>query len=73
MYVFGGYHEATRLIGGIFILVGLALSFVSRWFLIMDVLPGFWMVVSYFTGFCPTEVLLTRIGVPHRNMAEAHR
>lgn len=63
MYVCGGRGDATRLMGGIFVLSGVLLSFVSSWFLLVAAIPGIMMLLSFFTGFCPSENVMKRLGV----------
>jgi hypothetical protein len=53
---------------GAFILLSLALGiegspiFVSKWFLAFTAFVGFNLLQSGFTGFCPPEILLTKMG-----------
>ena len=51
-----------RLVAGIFVLIGTALSFwCSHWFLILPAFVGLNLVQSVFTGFCPLEKLLDKV------------
>lgn len=58
-----------RIMAGAFVLLSLALGvegspvFVSKWFLAFTAFVGFNLLQSGFTGFCPPEKLLTRLGV----------
>ena len=57
-----------RIMAGFFILLTLALGiegspiFVSKWALAFTGFVGFNLFQSGFTGFCPPEKLLTRLG-----------
>jgi hypothetical protein len=57
-----------RIMAGAFVLLSLALGvegspiFVSKWFLAFTAFVGFNLLQSGFTGFCPPEKLLTRLG-----------
>jgi hypothetical protein len=58
-----------RIMAGAFVLLSLALGvegspiFVSKWFLAFTAFVGFNLLQSGFTGFCPPEKLLARLGV----------
>ena len=58
-----------RIMAGFFILLSLALGyhaspiFVSEWFLAFTAFVGFNLLQSGFTGFCPPEKLLAKMGV----------
>lgn len=58
-----------RIMAGFFILLSLSLGvegspiFVSKWFLAFTAFVGFNLLQSGFTGFCPPEKLLSRLGV----------
>jgi hypothetical protein len=62
-------ERIIRIMAGAFILLSLALGvegspiFVSKWFLAFTAFVGFNLLQSGFTGFCPPEKLLTRLGV----------
>ncbi len=68
MYVCGGRGDGVRLMGGLFVLAGVLLSFASRWFLLLAVLPAVMGILSFFTGFCPSEMVMQRLGVPKRDL-----
>ena len=57
-----------RIMAGFFILLTLALGFdgspifVSKWFLAFTAFVGFNLFQSGFTGFCPPEKLLAKMG-----------
>lgn len=61
-------ERIIRIMAGGFVLLSLALGveesplFVSRWFLAFTVFVGFNLLQSGFTGFCPPEKLLSRMG-----------
>ncbi len=58
-----------RIMAGAFVLLSLALGyhgsplFVSEWFLALTAFVGFNLLQSGFTGFCPPEKLLAKLGV----------
>ncbi len=62
-------ERAIRIMAGFFVLLSLALGveesplFVSRWFLAFTAFVGFNLLQSGFTGFCPPEILLRKLGV----------
>ena len=62
-------ERIIRIMAGTFILLSLALAvdgipiFVSKWFLAFTAFVGFNLLQSGFTGFCPPEKLLTKMGV----------
>ena len=62
-------ERIIRIMAGGFILLSLALGiegspvFVSKWFLAFTAFVGFNLLQSGFTGFCPPEKLLARMGV----------
>lgn len=62
-------ERIIRIMAGSFILLSLALGidgspvFVSKWFLAFTAFVGFNLLQSGFTGFCPPEKLLARMGV----------
>ena len=62
-------ERIIRIMAGFFVLLSLALGieesplFVSRWFLAFTAFVGFNLLQSGFTGFCPPEKLLAKLGV----------
>ncbi len=62
-----------RIMAGFFILLSLALGiegspiFVSKWFLAFTAFVGFNLFQSGFTGFCPPEKLLSKMGFKRGN------
>lgn len=61
-------ERIIRIMAGFFVMLSLALGwqgspvFVSEWFLAFTAFVGFNLFQSGFTGFCPPEKLLTRMG-----------
>lgn len=61
-------ERIIRIMAGFFVMLSLALGwqgspvFVSEWFLAFTAFVGFNLFQSGFTGFCPPEKLLTRLG-----------
>lgn len=61
-------ERAIRIMAGSFVLLSLALGvdgsplFVSKWFLAFTAFVGLNLLQSGFTGFCPPEKLLARMG-----------
>ncbi len=66
-------ERIIRIMAGFFVLLSLALGieesplFVSRWFLAFTAFVGFNLLQSGFTGFCPPEKLLAKLGVKRGN------
>jgi hypothetical protein len=62
-------ERIIRIMAGFFVLLSLALGyhgspvFVSEWFLAFTAFVGFNLLQSGFTGFCPPEKLLKKLGV----------
>ena len=53
-----------RLLAGSLVLVSVALAcFVSPWWLLLAVFVGLNLVQSAFTGFCPAEIILRKLGL----------
>jgi hypothetical protein len=61
-------ERIIRIMAGFFVLLSLALGyhgspvFVSEWFLAFTAFVGLNLLQSGFTGFCPPEKLLARMG-----------
>ncbi len=61
-------ERIIRIMAGFFVLLSLALGipespvFVSKWFLAFTAFVGLNLLQSGFTGFCPPEKLLTKMG-----------
>lgn len=66
-------ERIIRLMAGFFVLLSLALGipespvFVSKWFLAFTAFVGLNLLQSGFTGFCPPEKLLVRMGFKRGN------
>ena len=62
-------ERIIRIMAGSFVLISLALGieesplFISRWFLAFTAFVGFNLLQSGFTGFCPPEKLLVKMGL----------
>ncbi|MCE1181937.1 MAG: DUF2892 domain-containing protein [Rhodocyclales bacterium] len=62
-------ERIIRIMAGFFVMLSLALGyhgspiFVSEWFLAFTAFVGFNLFQSGFTGFCPPELLLKKLGV----------
>ena len=62
-------ERIIRIMAGFFVLLSLALGyhgspvFVSEWFLAFTAFVGLNLLQSGFTGFCPPEKLLKKLGV----------
>ncbi len=56
-----------RILAGTVVLTGLALGhFVNAWWLLLSAFAALNLIQSAFTGFCPPEILLRKLGVPAR-------
>ncbi len=66
-------ERIIRIMAGFFVLLTLALGipespvFVSKWFLAFTAFVGLNLLQSGFTGFCPPEKLLARMGFKRGN------
>ena len=66
-------ERIIRIMAGTFILLSLALGvegspvFISQWFLAFTAFVGFNLLQSGFTGFCPPEILLSKMGIKRGN------
>jgi len=57
-------EQAIRVLAGTFVLLSLALAqLVSPWWLLLAAFVGVNLIQSSFTGFCPAELMLKRLGV----------
>jgi DUF2892 family protein len=55
------------LVAGTLVLTGLALGyFVNEWWLLLPTFVGFNMFQTAFTGFCPLERILMKLGIGQR-------
>jgi len=54
----------VRLLAGTMVLLSVALAhFVSPWWLFLAVFVGCNLIQSVFTGFCPAEIVLHKLGL----------
>lgn len=57
-------ENAIRILAGTLVLLSVALAhFVNPVWLVLAVFVGLNLIQSAFTGFCPAEILLKRLGV----------
>jgi len=62
-----------RAIAGLFVLASLALGwFVTPWAYLFTAFVGANLFQSAFTGFCPMEIVLERLGVAERTREMKH-
>jgi hypothetical protein len=63
-----GTERIIRTFAGAVILTSLALGYyVSPYWYLLTAFAGFNLLQSGFTGFCPPEKLLSKLGVPRSN------
>ena len=56
-------ESSIRLLAGTLVLLSVALAhFVSPWWLFLAVFVGCNLIQSVFTGFCPAEIILRKLG-----------
>jgi len=57
-------ESCIRLLAGTMVLLSVALAhFVSSWWLLFAVFVGCNLIQSVFTGFCPAEIILRKLGL----------
>lgn len=57
-------ENAIRILAGTMVLISVALAhWVSEWWLLLTCFVGFNLIQSAFTGFCPPEMLMKKLGV----------
>ncbi len=57
-------ENAIRVLAGTMVLTSVVLThFVSSWWLLLAVFVGVNLIQSAFTGFCPAEIILKKLGV----------
>jgi hypothetical protein len=57
-------ENAIRVLAGTMILASVALTyFVSSWWLLLTGFVGLNLIQSAFTGFCPAELILKKLGL----------
>ena len=72
-------ERIIRIMAGFFVLLSLALGipespvFVSKWFLAFTAFVGLNLLQSGFTGFCPPEKLLAKMGFKRGDGASCGR
>ena len=53
-----------RIVAGTLVLVGIGLAhFVNSWWLLIAAFVGINLIQSVFTGFCPAEIILHKLGL----------
>lgn len=53
-----------RILAGTFVLLSVALAhFVNSWWILLAVFVGLNLIQSAFTGFCPAEMILHKLGL----------
>jgi Protein of unknown function (DUF2892) len=53
-----------RILAGSMVLISLALShYVNHWWLLLAAFVGVNLIQSAFTGFCPAEIILHKLGL----------
>lgn len=57
-------ENAIRLLAGTMVLVSLGLAYwVNQWWLLLAAFVGVNLIQSVFTGFCPAEIILKKLGM----------
>ena len=57
-------ENAIRILAGTMVLISLALAhWVDHWWLLLAAFVGVNLIQSAFTGFCPAEIILKKLGV----------
>ena len=57
-------ENAIRVLAGSFVLISIALAhWVNEWWLLLGVFVGVNLIQSAFTGFCPAEIFLRKLGI----------
>lgn len=58
-------NHGVYLMAGTMVLASVALGhYVSPWWFLLTVFVGVNLIQSAFTGFCPAEMILVRLGLP---------
>jgi hypothetical protein len=56
--------KAIRILAGTMVLISLTLAhFVNPWWLLLTAFVGVNLIQSALTGFCPAEIILSKLGV----------
>jgi hypothetical protein len=57
-------ESRIRILAGTLVLVSLALAhFINSWWLLLAVFVSLNLIQSAFTGFCPAEIILHKLGL----------
>ena len=57
-------EHAIRVLAGTFVLASISLAhWVSEWWLLLAAFVGLNLIQSAFTGFCPAEIIMKKLGV----------
>ena len=57
-------ESAIRTLAGTMVLISISLAhWVSQWWLLLAVFVGCNLIQSAFTGFCPAEIILRKLGL----------
>jgi hypothetical protein len=57
-------ENAIRVLAGTLVLTSLSLAhWVNEWWLLLAAFVGVNLIQSAFTGFCPAEIILKRLGI----------
>ena len=57
-------ENAIRILAGSLVLISISLAhWVSPYWLLLTAFVGFNLIQSAFTGFCPAEIILRKLGV----------
>lgn len=63
-------ENAIRILAGTMVLLSLGLSLaISPWWLVLAAFVGVNLIQSAFTGFCPAEGMLRRLGIGRSDRA----
>jgi hypothetical protein len=64
-------ENAIRILAGTMVLISVSLAhWVSPWWLLLTVFVGVNLIQSAFTGFCPAEIILGKLGVGKNQISE---
>jgi hypothetical protein len=59
-------ENAIRVLAGTMVLTSIALAhWVNHWWILLGVFVGCNLIQSAFTGFCPAENILAKLGIAH--------
>jgi len=66
-------ENAIRVMAGSLVLISLSLTyFISPWWLLLAAFVGVNLIQSAFTGFCPAEIILAKLGIGGENCCRSH-